>query len=97
MTKAEFVSNMRISHVEGTTVLDEVVEVIPLATNKSTKFHQDPKSIELGEAVESPLGDFVTAIAGRYHPNPFHSFELASHVRIEIAISNCDPGLSRLP
>ena len=85
MTKTQSISDIKVSHIEGTTVLDEVMEVIPLASTVSSEYKQDPESVELGDAVERQLEDFVTAIAGMYHNNPFHSFEHASHVTMSVS------------
>jgi class 3 adenylate cyclase len=63
----------------GAMVLDEVKEVIPLSTESKT-YRQNPKDIQLSVAVLIQLRDYVSAIAGMYRGNPFHSFEHASHV-----------------
>lgn len=75
-----------ISRFDGTTVLDEVREVITLAaTNENGGYKVDPETVEMSERVRSQLEDFVTSIAEMYHDNPFHSFEHASHVTMSVS------------
>ena len=70
---------LEVKHPDGSTVLDEVREVIPLCTEAKT-YRENPEDIELSVAVLSQLRDYVSAIAAMYQDNPFHSFEHASHV-----------------
>jgi hypothetical protein len=70
---------MQAKHRDGSMVLDEVKEVIPLSTESKT-YSQNPEDIELSVAVLSQLRDYVARIAAMYQDNPFHSFEHASHV-----------------
>ena len=85
LARAQSISGLQASRTAGATVLDEVMEVIPLPKVDSNGYYQDPESIELGDAAEQQLEDFVTAIAGLYHDNPFHSFEHASHVTMSVS------------
>jgi class 3 adenylate cyclase len=64
---------------DGSMVLDEVKEVIPLSTESKT-YRQNPEDIQLSVAVLIQLRDYVSAIAGMYKDNPFHNFAHASHV-----------------
>jgi hypothetical protein len=70
---------LEVKHPDGSTVLDEVREVIPLCP-VAKSYNQDPEDIELCPEVLSQLEDYVTGIAGMYRCNPFHNFEHASHV-----------------
>jgi hypothetical protein len=70
---------LAVQYPNGSTVLDEVKEVIPLST-KSHNYKQNPDEIELSRQVLSQLRDYVAAIASMYRDNPFHSFEHASRV-----------------
>jgi class 3 adenylate cyclase len=70
---------VEVKHSDRSMVLDEVKEVIPLATESKT-YRQNPEDIELSVAVLSQLLDYVSTIAAMYQDNPFHSFEHASHV-----------------
>jgi class 3 adenylate cyclase len=75
----ETFEELEVKHPDGSTVLDEVREVIPLCT-EAKLYKQDPDSIELCPQVVSQLGDYVSRIAAMYRCNPFHNFEHASHV-----------------
>ena len=70
---------LEVKHPDGSTVLDEIREVIPLCTEVKI-YKQDPDSIELCPQAMSQLGDYVARIAAMYRENPFHNFEHASHV-----------------
>lgn len=67
---------------DGSTVLDEVVEIIrlPEFDGRAARAQVDPSTIDLGENVMTQLRDYVTIIATMYRDNPFHNFEHASHV-----------------
>jgi class 3 adenylate cyclase len=70
---------LKMQHPNGSTVLDEVKEVIPLCA-LAKNYKQNPDSIELTPQVMSQLRDYVSKIASMYQDNPFHNFEHASHV-----------------
>jgi Adenylate and Guanylate cyclase catalytic domain len=63
-------------------VLDEVQDIIELPQFDANTFKKqiDPDSISLSPRVHAQLVMFVTQVADLYRPNPFHSFEHASHV-----------------
>lgn len=63
----------------GSTVLDEVTEVIrlPQFDARSFKGHVDPSTIELDARIMSQLKRYVTIIAAMYRQNPFHNFEVS--------------------
>lgn len=63
----------------GTTVLDEVVEIIrmPKYTGGNSV---DKSTIVLSKKVTKQLEQYVRAIASMYNHNAFHSFEHAMHV-----------------
>mmetsp|Transcript_5375 Transcript_5375/g.13548 ORF Transcript_5375/g.13548 Transcript_5375/m.13548 type:complete len:966 (+) Transcript_5375:122-3019(+) len=65
------------------TPLDEVREVIELGQYSGPP-NRDTDSIELDNAILEQLGSFVSTIASMYKPNPFHSFEHASHVTMAV-------------
>ena len=67
---------------EGSIVLDEVVDAIPLpAFNADIIQDQcDPSDVELPLTVLAQLHDYVATIASNYRSLPFHNFEHASHV-----------------
>jgi hypothetical protein len=70
---------------EGT-LLEEVAEIItwPEFDAGATQNHFDADSIDLGEAVEAQLYDYVSRIASLYRDNPFHNFEHAAHVTMSV-------------
>ena len=72
-------SRLRHKSKKGTTVLDEVEDVISLSP-EIHEYQQDPNSIRLSDKVYDQLRDYVAKIADLYRENPFHSFEHASHV-----------------
>ena len=65
-------------------VLDEVVEIIPLPgfDQRVYKRQQDPNKIELSEKVIEQIRLYVACIAAMYRDNPFHNFDHASHVMV---------------
>ncbi len=71
-----------INIAKGSTVLDEVAEVIsmPAFGSLPTNSKVDPSTLELPSAVVEQLRDFVAIVASMYRSNPFHNFEHASHV-----------------
>lgn len=81
-------SGPAVANLEGeigchNNVLDEVEEVISLPhydAKVQKKIRSDPDKIQLGQAVEVELREYVHIIAQLYHGNPFHNFEHASHV-----------------
>ncbi|CAB9511297.1 Receptor-type guanylate cyclase gcy [Seminavis robusta] len=68
---------LRYSPPEGATSLDEVAEVIVLPGFSSER---DTRGVEVDSDVLAQLLQYVGAIAGMYHENPFHNFEHACHV-----------------
>jgi class 3 adenylate cyclase len=70
-----------------TMVLDEVKEIIELPgfdvsmVNKK----EDPEMANLNPLIFSQLREYVVVIAKKYHQNPFHNFEHASHVCMSVA------------
>jgi class 3 adenylate cyclase len=74
-------------HGKGQTVIDEVKEIIELPEFDVSNFRrpQDLDSIVLPPEVASQLRDYVETIATKYHSNPFHNFEHASHVGMSVA------------
>jgi class 3 adenylate cyclase len=77
--KSKEVVVIEVKRQDGSMVLDEVKEVIPLSSESKT-YRQNPEDIELSAAALSQLRDYVSAIAAMYKSNPFHNFEHASHV-----------------
>ena len=77
---SDSVSEDVIVSKKGTTVLDEVKEIVtlPKYTEASTEVNAD--DVELSPAVLQQLNTFVYDIASWYNANPFHNFEHASHV-----------------
>jgi hypothetical protein len=70
----------------SSTVLDEVREIVSLPTfdaeNQTALANVD--NVDVGEAVEKQLKEYVTAVASMYCGNPFHNFEHASHVTMSV-------------
>jgi 3'5'-cyclic nucleotide phosphodiesterase len=58
--------------------VDEVVEVIDLPSGAGGSCK--PIAVELSPMLVMQLRLFIRAIAAKYHTNPFHNFEHASHV-----------------
>jgi len=79
---AEFLSDPSNVLEKGDCVLDEVAEslVLPKFDPHAAKAQSGTAAADLSPAVMSQLRDFVETIAARYHANPFHNFEHASHV-----------------
>jgi 3'5'-cyclic nucleotide phosphodiesterase len=73
-------------NLQGTTVLDEVTEVIQLPSFnvKSVKNLRSSETNKLPDGVEDELRDYVTMISELYRRNPFHNFEHASHVTMSV-------------
>jgi hypothetical protein len=78
-----------VTRAPGTTVLDEVKEIIVLPEfdadanrRKADAFAGD--SVELPENVSAQLRQYVSNIAALYLDNPFHNFEHASHVAMSV-------------
>jgi hypothetical protein len=72
---------------EGGIPMDEVKEIIELPEFDAMAFEREeaePDSIELPSVVANQIRDFVIVIASRYHNNPFHNFEHASHVGMSV-------------
>ena len=65
-------------HSAGESFLDEVAEIVPVASGKRV-YVQDGDA-EIPSCVEEQLHHFVSTIAGLYRDNAFHSFQHASHV-----------------
>ncbi|CAB9527346.1 Receptor-type guanylate cyclase gcy [Seminavis robusta] len=74
------------SREDGTTVIDEVKEIIELPEfdAKAARDQQDPQTIQLDPKVESQLLDYISLIASMYREVPFHNFEHASHVTMSV-------------
>jgi class 3 adenylate cyclase len=70
-----------------TMVLDEVTEIIELPDFNVSMVNkkEDPKMANLNPLVFSQLREYVVSIAKKYHKNPFHNFEHASHVCMSVA------------
>jgi 3'5'-cyclic nucleotide phosphodiesterase len=70
----------------GTTILDEVQEVIhlPSFNVKSVKNLSNSEINCLPDGVEDELRDYITMISELYRKNPFHNFEHASHVTMSV-------------
>jgi 3'5'-cyclic nucleotide phosphodiesterase len=66
---------------DGSTVVEEVVEVIDMPDFVCTN---GSGNVELSEVVVMQLRAFVAKIASMYNDNPFHNFEHASHVTMSI-------------
>jgi len=64
-------------------VLTEVKEIIELPAFDGTK--NDLVFSPLEDSVSAQLCDFVIAISSKYHDNPFHNFDHASHVTMSVA------------
>jgi len=65
---------------EGQNALDEIREIIPLASTDSSRDHRDgmdTAEVELPSKVENQLHEYVTMIACMYRDNCFHNFEHA--------------------
>jgi hypothetical protein len=77
--KSSFVDGSWKNDHVGTTVLDEVQEIIALPQQEQV-YKRDPQSLELDETVLSQLKGYVGLIASMYQDNSFHNFEHASHV-----------------
>jgi class 3 adenylate cyclase/hemoglobin-like flavoprotein len=78
---------MRSSSRNGTTVLDEVVDILTLPKfNAEAAMKQvDPKEVELPEIVDKQIHEYVTVLAKMYRRDvPFHNFEHASHVTMSV-------------
>jgi 3'5'-cyclic nucleotide phosphodiesterase len=88
--KGTAISNARdfkITQAEGSTVLDEVAEVIalPAFDAKVARKHKESSLIFLGEDVEMQLHAYVTNIAFMYSSeNAFHNFEHVAHVIMSV-------------
>lgn len=75
------------ARLNGTTVLDEVKEIIelPKFNAAAAKNEEDPSKVELPSEVLKQLHEYVSTIASLYHhDNPFHNFEHASHVTMSV-------------
>lgn len=70
----------------GSTVLDEVAEVITLPTFDISTVREavDPDSVHLDDEIVAQLRDYVHVIAGTYRDNPFHNYEHACHVQMSM-------------
>ena len=76
---------------DGTTVLEEVLEIIPLPefNGDAIRRQVDPDSIALDKTVMEELALFVEEVALSYRKNPFHNFEHASHGTAQIWLTSC--------
>ena len=75
-----------IQRESGTTVLDEVKEIIhlPEFDAEAGRHQVDADSVELPRSVTDQLHQYVSSIAVLYLENPFHNFEHASHVTMSV-------------
>ena len=70
---------------EGQSSLDEVVEVIELpAFDPKAAADRNKDVVVMDDEVRSLLRTYVTIIASAYHENPFHNFEHACHVTMNV-------------
>lgn len=62
--------------------INDVTEVLEMYKfcEKTADEQLEPEAVELDEAVQDQLRDYVDCIAEMYRKNPFHNFEHASHV-----------------
>jgi hypothetical protein len=67
---------VELSHPRSTP-LDEVADVLTLATYDDKVVAVDPTSVQISDEVMSQLRHFVKTIACMYHRNPFHNYEHA--------------------
>ena len=71
---SESVSEVAVMTKEGSTVLDEVKEIVTLPKYTEANTEVNPDDVELSPAVMEQLHTFVYDIASWYNPNPFHNF-----------------------
>jgi len=80
-TKASREADLRCLEVElshpRTTPLDEVADVLTLATYDDKVVPVDPASIQISNKAMFQLRHFVKTIASMYRQNPFHNYEHA--------------------
>jgi 3'5'-cyclic nucleotide phosphodiesterase len=79
--------DLKITRSEGSTVLEEVAEVIslPAFDAKVARKHKESSLIYLGEEVEVQLHAYVSNIAFLYSSeNAFHNFEHVAHVIMSV-------------
>jgi len=67
---------VELSHPR-TKPLDEVADVLTLATYDDKVFAVDPSRIHINDKAMSQLQHFVKTIASLYRQNPFHNYEHA--------------------
>mmetsp|Transcript_19262 Transcript_19262/g.45447 ORF Transcript_19262/g.45447 Transcript_19262/m.45447 type:complete len:736 (+) Transcript_19262:1260-3467(+) len=74
------------THVKEKTVLEEVVEIIPLPSFDAELLAegQDYEKVNLDIDVKIQLRSFIASVAAMYNDNPFHNFEHASHVTMSV-------------
>jgi hypothetical protein len=79
-------SKLRLDQSKNDAVvpLDEIVECISLPNYNvkaaAVTYEKDASSIDLGEAVQKQLHDYVRGISAMYHEdNAFHNFEVSKH------------------
>ena len=82
-----------IKRLHGATVIDEVTEIVKMPKFKASKNPVSPDSIELGDAVEAQLEDFVANVALMYRDNHFHSYGKNGRVSLFYFIL-CSPPLT---
>jgi hypothetical protein len=70
----------------SSTVLEEVKEIIslPRYDDQRQQALANIDDIDLGEAVEEQMKEYVSSIASMYRGNPFHNFEHAAHVTMSV-------------
>ncbi|KAL3926449.1 MAG: hypothetical protein SGBAC_013470, partial [Bacillariaceae sp.] len=85
--EAELLSRREKEIRRQISVLDEVVEIVPLPgfDQRLYKRQQDPEKIELSDSVVKQIRLYVACIAAMYRDNPFHNFDHASHVMMSVS------------
>ena len=78
--------NMLTTMTGVTCMVDEVSDIISLPTFDAVAAgkQKDPKDVVLGDLVMKQLYAYVTILAEKYQPNPFHNFEHACHVTMSV-------------
>lgn len=76
----------QVARRDGATVLEEVLEILPLPPFDANiaKHLRDQDEIVLDTEVTTQLHGYVRNIAIMYNENPFHNFEHASHVTMSV-------------
>jgi hypothetical protein len=79
-------SAMFVTHAEGETVIDEVLEIIelPKFDSAAARNQIDTNTIDLDPVVFRQMEDYTTTISTLYRENPYHNFEHASHIAMSV-------------